>query len=61
MIQKIYNEAIIRTASGDDINKEIKKHAIPTSNVANVANVHITKHRKKEDIISLKDGILALK
>ena len=61
VIKKIYNEAIIRTASGDDINKEIKKHAIPTSNVANVANVHITKHRKKEDIISLKDGILALK
>ena len=58
VIQKIYNEAIIRTASGDDINKEIKKQVMPTSNVA---NVHITRHRKKEDIISLKDGILALK
>jgi hypothetical protein len=58
VIQKIYNEATIRTVSGDDINKEIKKHAISTANVANVA---ITKHRKKEDIISLKDGILALK
>ena len=58
VIQKIYNEAIIRTASGDDINKEIKKQVMPT---ANVANVPITRHRKKEDIISLKDGILALK
>ena len=58
VIQKIYNEAMIRTASGDDINKEIKKQVMPTSNVANVP---ITRHRKKEDIISLKDGILALK
>ena len=55
VIQKIYNEAMIRTASGDDINKEIKKQVMPT------ANVPITRHRKKEDIISLKDGILALK
>ena len=58
VIQKIYNEAMIRTASGDDINKEIKKQVMPTSNVSNVP---ITRHRKKEDIISLKDGILALK
>jgi hypothetical protein len=59
VIQKIYNEAMIRTASGDDINKEIKKQATPTS--TQPSNVPITRPRKKEDIISLKDGILALK
>jgi hypothetical protein len=57
VIQKIYSEAIVKTTSSDDINKEIKKqatHKAPES-VTNMGT------KKKEDIISLKDGILALK
>jgi hypothetical protein len=67
VIQKIYNEAMLRTASGDDINKEIKKQATPTPTPTSTptpiqsSNVPIMRPRKKEDIISLKDGILALK
>jgi hypothetical protein len=73
VIQKIYNEAMLRTASGDDINKEIKKQATstptstptptptPTPTSTQPSNVPIMRPRKKEDIISLKDGILALK
>jgi hypothetical protein len=61
VIQKIYSEAIVKTTSSDDINKEIKKqatHMAPES-VTNMGTTMGTK--KKEDIISLKDGILALK
>ena len=70
VIQKIYNEAMIRTSSGDDINKEIKKQTTSTSTstptptstpLFNVPNTSTFRPRKKEDIISLKDGILALK
>ena len=70
VIQKIYSEAIVKTTSSDDINKEIKKQATqatqatqPTQVTADPATNIGTKMgtKKKEDIISLKDGILALK
>ena len=70
VIQKIYSEAIVKTTSSDDINKEIKKQATqatqatpPTQVTADPAtNMGTTMGtKKKEDIISLKDGILALK
>ena len=47
VIQKIYNEAMIRTASGDDINKEIKKQSTPTTTSTPTSNVPITRPRKK--------------
>ena len=70
VIQKIYSEAIVKTTSSDDINKEIRKQATqatqatqPTQVTADPATNIGTKTgtKKKEDIISLKDGILALK
>ena len=54
VIQKIYNEVTTGISSGSDINREINKPMIQI----NETNI-VTK--KKEDIISLKDGILALK
>lgn len=57
VIQKIYNEATLRTSTSDSINNEIKNHE---QNVAQTATANIVA-KKKEDIISLKDGILALK
>lgn len=61
VIQKIYSEAIVKTTSSDDINKEIKKQAthLAPESATNIGTKMGTK--KKEDIISLKDGILALK
>ena len=61
VIQKIYSEAIVKTTSSDDINKEIKKQAthLAPESATNIGTTMGTK--KKEDIISLKDGILALK
>ena len=70
VIQKIYSEAIVKTTSSDDINKEIKKQAIPpipSIQPARTASESATNMgtsmgaKKKEDIISLHDGILALK
>jgi len=71
VIQKIYSEAIVKTTSSDDINKEIKKQAIPpiqpvrtaSESATNMGTTMGTKigTKKKEDIISLHDGILALK
>ncbi len=57
VIQKIYNEAILRTSTSDNINKEIKNHEqiVKQTSATNIGA------KKKEDIISLKDGILALK
>lgn len=57
VIQKIYNEAILRTSTSENINNEIKNHEQTVTQTA-TANVG---SKKKEDIISLKDGILALK
>ena len=57
VIQKIYNEAILRTSTSENINNEIKNHE---QTVTQTANSNIGS-KKKEDIISLKDGILALK
>jgi hypothetical protein len=68
VIQKIYSEAIVKTASSDDINKEIIKQAtqatrpmthLTPDSATNIGTNMGTK--KKEDIISLKYGILALK
>lgn len=80
VIQKIYSEAIVKTASSDDINKEIRKQATqatqstqstqstqPTRPMTHLAPKSATNigttigTKKKEDIISLKYGILALK
>lgn len=70
VIQKIYSEAIVKTTSSDDINKEIKKQtipSIPSIQPARTASESATNMgtkmgtKKKEDIISLHDGILALK
>jgi len=65
VIQKIYSEAIVKTTSSDDINKEIKKQAthLAPESVTNMGTTMGTTMgtKKKEDIISLKDGILALK
>ncbi len=69
VIEKIYNDATIRTSTSDDINKEIKKHTAqamqihPPTRGTNIGTTIGTTigTKKKEDIISLKDGILALK
>jgi len=70
VIEKIYNDATIKTPSSDDINKEIKKQttqAIQITQITQITQIHPYTHnnnigtKKKEDIISLKDGILALK
>ena len=70
VIQKIYSEAIVKTTSSDDINKEIKKQPTQATQATQATQVTAdpatnigTKMgtKKKEDIISLKDGILALK
>jgi hypothetical protein len=70
VIEKIYNDATIKTPSSDDINKEIKKQttqSIQITQITQITQIHPYTHnnnigtKKKEDIISLKDGILALK